>query len=573
MGKAALLIVMGASMLLMRQAYNNQITERESREDQVEYEYEILAREIARSGFNVAMGIAREYPNALDAGAYAVDMADSTLDGRYTGTARGGLFAVRAQPTSGHSLLITSSGYYGGEWVTDAAGERTYTGASFTMSDSYKIRVLEVREDGVLDLSFLESMAGYCSTVFMDEYRGDELTETRMVFASGHNRDGVRPPTSFYVTAGTQLNFFIGVDKNCSDKFSTSATTCQAREHIINYDYDPASVGSKYDHVHYALDIPTDDISKMTESAWGMVEQRPSDRQAWRIGWEDQARSSWDNPNSSNPANSLWALKRLGYDGNGWAERDAMGYRKLRDYGSRPDYSDQVIEIGISPVRSDAQRDSLWYAMKGERDACGITNTDGLPPAPEVLICFDGEERMVPVTAYDAFIENGAIGGACPEPEPEVQICFNGSERMVPQSEVPDYVSQGATEGECPEPQVVMCYDGQDVMVPISQVQTYLGYGAAQGECPEEMVTVCQNDSELDIPESQLRTYLDNGATAGSCPEEEIYDCPCNERQLGRGRVGILHRPINNPNNSRTICIKGDKLDAYKYRDHVRICG
>ncbi|MEM6327943.1 MAG: hypothetical protein AAF791_12560 [Bacteroidota bacterium] len=575
MGKAILLIVMGAGVLLMMQSYNNQTTERESRKDQNVYEDEVLAREIARSGFNVAMGIAREYPNALDAGARAVDLADSTADNVFSGTARGGFYAVRAQPLSGHELRITATGYYGGEWVTEADGSRRYTGAQFTMWDKYRIKVLEVLQDGLLDVSFLESMAGYCSSVFMDEYRGDELVETRMIFASGHRRDGVRPPVSFYVTAGTQLNFFIGVDKNCSDKYPTNASTCDARRHIIEYEYDASNVGNggRYDHVHYALDIPTADISKMSESVWGMVEQNPSDRQRWRIGWEDQNRTSWDNPSSNNPANSFWALKRLGYDGNGWTERDDLGYRKLRDYGSRPDYSDQVIDISVTSVASDAQRDSLWYAMKDERDACQISSTSGMPPEPEVLICFDGEERMVPVSTYDAFLSNGATGGTCPEPEPEVLICYNESEQMVPESEVPAYRQLGAIEGECPEPQFEMCFGGNDVMVPQSQIEAYTAQGATMGECPEEEVLVCDNGTERTIFESQLRSYLDNGATAGECPEEDLYNCACSEQQLERGRVGILHRRARDGRETER-CVQGHRWESHFLPQgrHLLIC-
>ena len=44
MGKALLLIVMGAGFLLARQGLGNQITERETRKDQIEYEEEVTVR-------------------------------------------------------------------------------------------------------------------------------------------------------------------------------------------------------------------------------------------------------------------------------------------------------------------------------------------------------------------------------------------------------------------------------------------------------------------------------------------------------------------------------------------------
>ena len=546
MGKALLIIVLGAGVLLAQQSFTNQTTEKESRKDQAVYEEEVLAREIARSGFNVSMGIAREYPNSLDAGANAVDMADGVADGKYTGTARGGVYAVRAQALTGHTLKVTATGYYGGTWENGA-----YVGGeSYTMWDTYKIRVLEVRQDGVLDTSFLESLAGYCSTVFMDEYYGDELQDTRMIFASGKNRDSARPPVTVYVRAGTQLNFFIGVDKNCSDRFSTDATACEAMSHVLGYEFSLSDVGAgkAFDHTHYALDIPTGDISRMEESVWGMVEQHPGDRQRWRIGWEDQNRTAWDNRNSDSPANSFWALKRLGYDGNGWTERDDMGYRKLRDYGNRPDYSDQVIELGIRALRTRAEKDSLWHAMRDERDACGITSTDGMPPEPQLQVCHGGNERVVNASSYQAHLDHGDTAGECPEVE--VEICHSGAEMTIPESQWDTHRSHGDTMGSCPEPEpdVLVCHDGQDTMVPSDQLSTHRGHGDSMGSCPEE------------LPEEEA--------------EAEAYDCPCNARALRRGKVGVLHRPPGNPNNERLICIskRGWNRGHKPRHDDVLVC-
>ncbi len=548
MGKALLIIVLGAGFLLARAGFSNQITERESRKDQVEYEEEVLAREISRSAFNVAMGIAREYPNSLDAGANAVDQADGSADGLYSGSARGGLFAVRAEALTGHALKVTSTGYFGGVWETNAAGEKSYTGESYTMWDTFDIRVLEVREDGVLNTSFLESQAGYCSAVYMDEYRGEEFIGTRMIFAAGNRRDGSRPPMSIYVQAGTQLNFFIGVDTNCSGKFSTSATTCESLTYAINDTFDINDVGrnKRYDHLHYALDIPSGDITKMEEAVWGMVEQNPKDRQRWRIGWEDLERPDWDDPNSSNPKSSMQALKRLGYDGRGWPERDHMGYRELRDYGDRPDYSDQVIELGISALRSQASRDSLWYAMHDERTNCGINSTTGMPPEPQVQICDAGEPRLVGASRLQSYLNAGASVGTCPEKTYEV--CHEGKEMTVTSSALSGHLQHGDIQGACPvEEEVLLCHDGEQRTVVVSNVQRHLNHGDTVGTCPEEAEE-----------------------------EEDIYECPCSEGTLAKGKkVGILHRPPGNPSNEQLLCVnKNGWLNGHKPRhDDVLVCG
>ena len=313
MGKALIIIVLGAGFLLARQGFGNQLTEQESRKDQVEYENEVLAREIARSGFNVAMGIAREHPNALDTAVLSVDAADGKADGRFSGLARGGQYAVLAETTTGHGIRVTSTGYYGGKWVDG----KYVGGAKYTMTDSYRIRVLEVREDGMLDVEFLASVAGYCSAVFMEEWHDGEVTATRMIFPAGHNRNGEQPASAFYVKAGTQLNFFIGVDQNCSSELKP-ANECTVRRYMRSYPL--ANLSSEWNYIHNALDIPVGSMEQAQESLWGLVEQKPSDRQSWRIAWEDIHNTSWDNPTGTNPSTSIQAFKIQGYNGTGWAD-------------------------------------------------------------------------------------------------------------------------------------------------------------------------------------------------------------------------------------------------------------
>jgi hypothetical protein len=400
MGKALLIIVLGGGIVLGRQLLSNQATEIESRQDQADYEEEVLAREIARSAFNVAMGTARQHPGAIDAAVTAIHGLDGTADSAYAGEANGGEFRVRASTLTGHSLQVTATGYFGGyfneagQYVKRNRAGREVPAASYTMSDNYRIQVLEVHEDGELDVSFLSSIAGYCSSVFVQEYFDGELVSTRMVFAAGNNRDGATPGSKFYVRAGTQLSFFIGVDQNCSMRPSNNST-CALRQHIMGYAYNPAQyradgtrttsgVGD-WDYVHHALDIPVGAMERTTESIWALVEQHPDNRQLWRVAWEDIHNTSWNNPTSSNPRASLQALKRQGYDtngdgsGEGWIDRDERGYRQLLE--TNLDLNDQVVQIGMRPLASPAEREALRQAMLAERAACGITSTEGLPPS------------------------------------------------------------------------------------------------------------------------------------------------------------------------------------------------
>jgi len=412
MGKALLIMVLGSSLILAKQYFSNQNTERESRQDQVSYEEEVLAREIARSAFNFAMGMARENPNALDAAVTAIHSADGVANGAagadtmYAGTARGGQFRVEAVAQTGHTLRVTATGFYGGSfntagrYVKRLPNGREVPAATYTMSDSYRIRVLQVREDGELNTSFLSSVAGYCSAVFMQEFRDEQLLSTRMVFTAGHNRDGATPTSRFYVQAGTQLNFFIGVDQNCSTEPASSATACTIRTTMFNYTFNASQYNSDgvrrqssydYEYVHNALDVPVQALDRAEESPWALVEQHPSDRQRWRIAWEDIHTTSWNNPTGNDPRSSLQALKRQGYDtnndgrGEGWATRDGNGYRRLIE--GNLDVNDQAIQVSMSPFANDAARESLRQAMLTERQTCGITSNVGLPPASSSTTC------------------------------------------------------------------------------------------------------------------------------------------------------------------------------------------
>lgn len=370
MGKALLIILLGAGLVMARQAYHNGIINNKTSAVQVEYEEQVLAREIARSAFNVAMGRVRSHGEGVDLGVEAV-MGENGKG--MSGKDRGGTFSARAYALSGHSVQVVSTGRFGD--------------AEVTMHDSYRVPVLIARERSRLDVRFIESRAGYCSAVFMQKYlpetAPEDQPEPQMIFTAGKGRDGSRNPISTIVEAGTQLNFFIGVDKRCS--MQTKKTGCELREYLTEYEYDP----DDFNHVHYALNIPVNDFTKATEAVWGMVEQAPGSRQRWRIGWEDQHKTKWDNPDSDDPARSMQALKRYGYDGNGWTERwvprwlPEPGYRKLRNYGNRPDYSDQVIEVTLHPLGSMAAA-TLELEENTERLACGLPPQDtSRPPSSD----------------------------------------------------------------------------------------------------------------------------------------------------------------------------------------------
>jgi hypothetical protein len=374
MGKAILIIVVGAGLFTARSFLSSHETEKLTRQQQGSYEENVLAREIARSGFNVAMGKLRQYGDSLHFGITDINGEQGYMEGEY----QGGVYRVRVEPTSGHSVEVISEGYFGGAFDNQGA---YIGGATHEMGDSYGSQneyylptpPLEAKTCSSLEATFLQSEAGYCSAVFLQRrilgVPDDEQPAPEMIFAAGRHRTGGSLTVEKLIQSSTQMNFFIGVDKDCSTE-PPDWTTYDYESHVYNE--------ADYDHIHYGLSGEVDDLGRMQESIWGLIEQHPNDSQRWRIAWEDQHETSWDQPGSTDPSSSLQATKRYGYDGEGWATADSWGYRTLMDYGSRPDFSDQVIDVSLTPTTGcDAFTISNPNPASPDTTGTDISITDG----------------------------------------------------------------------------------------------------------------------------------------------------------------------------------------------------
>ena len=391
MGKALLIIVLGAGLALSQQLYTAFLNESATGEDQVAYQQDTIAREIAASAFNLGMGVVRSHGENVQLGSRELNgSGNAGRSGTFTtGRFAGGRYTVHSELTSGHSVRVVATGYFGKE-VDPETGEETFA-AEFTMHDEYRVPVLTARSDGLIDVSFLESQAGYCSAVFYQAYTTDMpegfVPEAVMLFApDNRDRTTARPAQQIFVEAGTQMNFFIGVDTNCSMRLPADTPECSVRQYARNYTYNPAH----FDYVHSALTVEAGQLDQAQEDIWGIIEQNPADRQRWRIGWEDIHDTSWDDVASKDPVTSLQALKMLGYQGTGWNDADIYGYRLLEDYGGRPDFSDQVIEVQVISAR-DPNFHGKQQSAQERAQNCGepiptlidvetITPTDGGTP-------------------------------------------------------------------------------------------------------------------------------------------------------------------------------------------------
>ncbi len=376
MGKALLLLVLGSSIALSTQLFTSQESEGRTALAQRGYEEETIARDVSVSAFNVAMGDIRHHGTALvDAVQTFNDGAFGARTGTLTGTFAGSRYTSRAVLTSGHSVRVISTGQSGYDPATG-----TYR-ASYTMHDEYRIPVLTANQASLLNVRFVESVAGYCSAVFYQAYtsgmpEGTVPTPQLLFSANNSDRRNVQPAREIVVQPGTQMNFFIGVDQNCSSR-TTTMNTCQERAYTRSYTFDPTT----FDHVHHALDIPAASLSDIRENVWALVEQNPAFSQRWRIAWEDIERRDWDNPTATSSLNSLQATKAYGYSGTGWPSANSEGYRVLADYSNRPDFNDQVIEVSLTPLTS-AEAQARLAAERQTEQTCNPPPTTPPPTTP-----------------------------------------------------------------------------------------------------------------------------------------------------------------------------------------------
>lgn len=368
MGKGLLIIVFGSVLAASILTFQQKQTALETTKRQTEYEEEVLAREIARSAYNIARKLAQA---AGDDVGLAIANINGRLqngapnyNGELTGIYQGGTYMAQAFTVDGQNVKIKVIGWFGdGEHI---------------INENHYVPMLTVRDSSKVELDFLESMAGYCSAVFLQRFvptygntkkksmtgnfgnskkkgyavAGVVLTDDEkywiyppeMILMAGHNREGEElrvTPDGIVLSPGTRVNFFIGVDKNCSE------------EGVWEDEYD----ASRYDYVHNALEEDTENLEDLQEGPYSMIEANPTNVQTWRIAFED-LRSFSVKQHEDIKAHSYggnWEPVLETYGGSGWMDKDEYGYRKLKDYGWKPDFSDQVIQIHFDPCSGNCQ--------------------------------------------------------------------------------------------------------------------------------------------------------------------------------------------------------------------------
>jgi len=384
MGKAILLavtvVVVGASVMLLQSSTNR--LQADTR--QAERQEEALAREIARSAYNLIVSRARqlevERPNL---GLVDLVALVNGNEGKLTGQLNGGAYEAWIYPIGASSYGAVAIGRYGN--------------ASHQIGNHRVLRgVLEVDQPSRVKVTFLESMAGYCSAIYIQrfvpknnngmgnnpgrcdpsnpahgsscetqediELRGNRryvALEPEMIFPPGHYRDNLSAqPTNLILNPGERVNFILAVDKDCS---------LRGRWNV------PAKKGGQYyDYLRDALVEAADDFAQMQEGPYLMIQAHPTKPNTWRLAFEDldfdrefMGHEKLMDVKRYGYGDMIWKVRngsswgdrngKYSYGGQGWHERDTQGYFKLKDLYKVdgkivPDFSDQVIEVEFIPV-------------------------------------------------------------------------------------------------------------------------------------------------------------------------------------------------------------------------------
>lgn len=340
MGKYSLVITLGVMSVVSLIALQGQQMSMDTQDRQSRREGQVIARQIARSGHNAVLAEARAETDPGD------DVSSIVSDvGTITGDYEGGNYRAWLEKISPTAFKAVSEGK---KIVADRVVKHEL-GDNY--ADNHMVKVPTVNAPSTLNLQFIESMAGYCSAVYLQRIlpntEPEDQPDPEMIFAPNNRRaqDEDRESTATYdetIQTGTKLNFILAVDKNCSERGDTSA----------DYPED-------YDHTQLSFSQDSENLNKVREAPFGMVEETTfAGTNGWRVSFEDQRvfneSQLWDVKDNGYPDHTGWNSDEETYGGDGW-DKNAADLRELRDFGNIPDFSDQVFRVGLSSPGGDSE--------------------------------------------------------------------------------------------------------------------------------------------------------------------------------------------------------------------------
>lgn len=357
MGKYILLITFAAAASVALLSHQANSIDRDTEHRQAERQEKVIARQIARSGYNMVVARARVEERNSEKVADIVSTV-GTVQGPY----QGGSYRAWLTQISPTAYRVTAVGTY----------NETNHRIRLPHERNFVPNPPQVDQPSTLEVDFIDSMAGYCSAIYLqrfvpkdnkghgnnadgddgdnrssedgdedDEYDGDEWANKKdgqapgykalapeLIFAPGNNRNGAQTTFEQVIEPGTLLNFILAVDADytCEERGNTSI------DHKDRF----------FDYTRMAFQGNVNKLSKLSETPYALTQEKPGAPGTWRVAFEDLIFADKE----------LWNVKENGYEGNGWM-LDLDEYWKLEDYGDRPDFSDQVIEVRIVPEGED----------------------------------------------------------------------------------------------------------------------------------------------------------------------------------------------------------------------------
>lgn len=330
MGKYALLITVAALGGITLMMYQSGRTSMNTEQRQAERQGKVIARQIARTGYNAVLADGRAASTTSE-DLEEVISAVGTISGDY----EGGTYESWLEKISPSAYRAKSVG-------TFTIGENTIT---HRIGQSYDKNTMPLQETPVvenpstLNVSFVESMAGYCSAIYLKRIlpnvAPEDQPEPELIFAPGNNRDGASTEYARTIVPGTKLNFILAVDADGH---------CERRGESIDITDD------FFERRRNSFTQDVTDIENVHEAPYALIQDHSSG--GWRIAYEDlvfDEAKLWDIKKNSYPdSDGGWDSEAETYGGDGW-ETDGSDMFELEDFGNLPDFSDQVIDVEVVP--------------------------------------------------------------------------------------------------------------------------------------------------------------------------------------------------------------------------------
>ena len=379
MGKATLLLMTAALIGGSITLFQSNRTSIETTGRQVDRQEVMLAREVARSGHNYVTSLALELEaegkskNKGNGKKKNFSVAELVAEingsnGFLTGSFKGGTYKAWLEVVSHATYVVNAEGRFG-----DASH---FIGRRLLNADpEVPLEVPKGYDKFTLKARFIDSQAGYCSAIYLQRVVSDDgnnghgndedgkdpsnpaeiarngggvsaleqVLEPELIFASGKNRNGSDALYEGDLAPGTLMNFILAVDTGCRLQDTAEGQTAK----ITN---------SKYDYTHSALVVEAGKLSEMVEGKYAILEKSRDREGVWRIAFEDLIRFSDEqhaDVKKNGYGNKKWDGVKGTYGGNGWTERDETGYYELENTSILPDFSDQVFEIELVPVKEN----------------------------------------------------------------------------------------------------------------------------------------------------------------------------------------------------------------------------